>query len=61
MPPSKATRSKDVEFDPIPAFTPAFKSESFSRSREKSISLSTIFLIGILIFFGINTVAQFEK
>ena len=61
MPPSKATRSKVIDFDPVSTFTPVFKSESFSHSKEKSVSVTTIFIIGILIFFGINAVTQFER
>ena len=61
MPPTKATRSKDDDFDPISTFTPLIKSESFSRNKDKSISVSTIFIIGVLIFFSINAVTQFER
>ena len=57
MPPSKAVRSKDIEFDPVSTFTPVFKSESFSRNKERSIPLSAIFMILILIFFGLIVVS----
>ena len=64
MPPSKALTG--AKFDPDLDFsvTSAGKMSSgwnFGKTGEKSVSLSTIIMIAILFFFGINAVSSFQK